>query len=423
MIRLLSFAAAPLAMLALAWGVLVWSRVVPAQAVGWSAWGAMLAALLACWRFRRTRVVLPLGLLALTLWVCGLFGSGGPAGGLGRVVVPALALLLPLNWLAASLAGDRGVLGRVPLTLAFLVSLQALVVLLVATGVLDGSTPGRPGALQALVRDAALWSPLPRALPVRLPQLAQLGAAVVAAWLLLRAARRDSPMDAGLAVALAGTMGVLHFADFDPRAGALAAGAALACAAPLAQDSYRMAFLDELTRLPGRRPLLADMQTLGGRYAIAMGDVDHFKKFNDTYGHDIGDEVLRMVAAQLGRVGGGGRAYRYGGEEFAILFPRREPAEALEHLDAVREAIAGAGFVVRSDKPAPPPGGAERRKGRAGAARGGRAKAPGTVTVTISLGVAGPGSGGAATPAEVLKQADKALYKAKKNGRNRVEKA
>jgi GGDEF domain-containing protein len=419
-IRFLSFVAVPLAMVALAWGVLVWLRVVPSALAAWAAYAAMLLALLACWRFRRTRVVLPLGLVALALWVCGLFGAGGPVGSLGRVVVPAVGLLLPLNWLAAALAGDRGVVTRVPLTLAFVVSLQALAVLLVATGVPDGSVPGRPGALQALVQGAALWNPLPWALPVRLPFFGALCAVVGMGWLLLRAARDDSPMDAGLAVGLGAAMGVLHFAAFEPRAAAMAAGAALACAAPLAQDSYRMAFLDELTRLPGRRSLLADMQTLGGRYAVAMADVDHFKKFNDTYGHDIGDEVLRMVAAHLGRVGGGGRAYRYGGEEFTILFPRREPAGAVEHLDAVRESIAGAGFVVRADKPGPPPGGGERRRGKA--AGGARSRTPGTVTVTISMGVAGPGSGGAASPAEVLKQADKALYKAKKNGRNRVEK-
>lgn len=419
MIRLLFFVAVPLAALALAWGALVWLRVVPSGAAPWAAYGAMLLAGLACWRFRRTRVVVPLGLLALALWAGGLLGGGGAPGSLGRVVAPALALLLPVNWLAAALAGDRGLLARVPLTLAFVVSSQALVVLLAATGVLDGSVPGRPGALHVLVAELAAWRPLPLALPTRLPQAALLCALCAVLWLLLRAVRDDSPMDAGLAVALAGAMGALHFADSPLRSGALAAGAALACAAPLVQDSYRMAFLDELTRLPGRRPLLADMQTLGGQYAIAMADVDHFKKFNDTYGHDTGDEVLRMVAAHLGRVGGGGRAYRYGGEEFAIVFPRRCPVEALEHLDAVREAVAGAGFVVRSGKPAPPAGG-ERRKGKG--ARAGGAKAPGTVSVTISMGVAGPGSGGAASPAEVLKQADKALYKAKKNGRNRVEK-
>ena len=53
---------------------------------------------------------------------------------------------------------------------------------------------------------------------------------------------------------------------------------------------------------------------------VAMVDVDHFKKFNDTYGHDTGDSVLRMIATKLQKVGGGGTAYRYGGEEFSIIF-------------------------------------------------------------------------------------------------------
>ncbi len=135
-----------------------------------------------------------------------LFGAGGPVGSLGRVVVPAVGLLLPLNWLAAALAGDRGVVTRVPLTLAFVVSLQALAVLLVATGVPDGSVPGRPGALQTLVQGAALWNPLPWALPVRLPFFGALCAVVGMGWLLLRAARDDSPMDAGLAVGLGAAM-------------------------------------------------------------------------------------------------------------------------------------------------------------------------------------------------------------------------
>ena len=56
---------------------------------------------------------------------------------------------------------------------------------------------------------------------------------------------------------------------------------------------------------------------------MAMIDVDHFKKFNDTHGHDIGDQVLKLVAARLAQVEGGGIAYRYGGEEFAVLFPDR----------------------------------------------------------------------------------------------------
>jgi diguanylate cyclase (GGDEF)-like protein len=56
-----------------------------------------------------------------------------------------------------------------------------------------------------------------------------------------------------------------------------------------------------------------------------MSDVDHFKRFNDTHGHDVGDQVLRLVASKLSKVSGGGRAYRYGGEEFALVFRRQNP--------------------------------------------------------------------------------------------------
>ena len=77
----------------------------------------------------------------------------------------------------------------------------------------------------------------------------------------------------------------------------LFAGLGLAGAAGWA--SYRMAFLDALTQLPGRRMLDERMARLGRRWAVAMIDVDHFKKFNDSHGHDVGDDVLRMVAAKL----------------------------------------------------------------------------------------------------------------------------
>ena len=64
-----------------------------------------------------------------------------------------------------------------------------------------------------------------------------------------------------------------------------------------------MAYHDELTGLPGRRALNEALLRVGSRYAVAMVDVDHFKHFNDAYGHEVGDQVLRMVAAQLDRGG------------------------------------------------------------------------------------------------------------------------
>ena len=87
-----------------------------------------------------------------------------------------------------------------------------------------------------------------------------------------------------------------------------------------------------------------------------MCDVDHFKKFNDTYGHDAGDQVLRMVASKLSHVGGGGRTFRYGGEEFLVVFRGRSASEAKPFVESLRCSIADAGFVLRSpDRPARKP--------------------------------------------------------------------
>jgi len=172
-----------------------------------------------------------------------------------------------------------------------------------------------------------------------------------------------------------------------------------------------MAFLDELTGLPGRRALNADFGRLGGRFSVAMVDVDFFKKFNDTYGHDVGDQVLQMVAMNLARVTGGGRAFRYGGEEFVVLFAGKDVEAVKQHLEDLREAIAAAAFTLR-DKDRPETAPKDKNKPASG-------KAGKTVSVTVSIGLAGA-SAEAGDPDTVLKAADKALYKAKKAGRNRV---
>jgi len=115
------------------------------------------------------------------------------------------------------------------------------------------------------------------------------------------------------------------------------------------QESHRLAFNDELTGLPGRRALQEAMAGLGPRYCLAMADVDHFKSFNDTHGHDTGDQVLKLVAARLARVTGGGRAFRYGGEEFTVLFPDRPLDDALPHLEAIRASVQGYRMAVRGE--------------------------------------------------------------------------
>jgi diguanylate cyclase (GGDEF)-like protein len=182
-------------------------------------------------------------------------------------------------------------------------------------------------------------------------------------------------------------------------------------------DSYKMAYLDELTGLPQRRALNEYLGTLGNQYAIAMVDIDKFKKFNDTHGHDVGDQVLQMVAARINQVRGGGKAFRYGGEEFMLVFKRKLLADATFFTDEVRKNIENYEMVIReseredADK-------AEKSLRKKGSFRSASQK----VSVTISAGVAEK-TNRADTAEDIIKMADKALYQSKKAGRNQVTEA
>lgn len=174
----------------------------------------------------------------------------------------------------------------------------------------------------------------------------------------------------------------------------------------LLKDAYTMAYIDTLTKIPARRSLEESFLKLGSTYTLAMVDIDLFKKFNDTYGHDVGDDVLKLVAEELQSVKGGGKAFRYGGEEFTIVFPNKVANEALVYLEDVRDSIAKRKFILRSnDRPKNKP---DKKI---------KPKNPKSVHVSVSIGVAYAPKNGKSTQ-EIMKQADTALYKAKENGRN-----
>ncbi len=170
------------------------------------------------------------------------------------------------------------------------------------------------------------------------------------------------------------------------------------------EDSYSMAYLDELTGIPSRRALRENLMKLGNKYVIAMVDIDFFKKFNDKYGHDVGDDVLKLVASNLVKVTGGGKAFRYGGEEFTILFPGKSISDVLPHLENLREQVSKAGYTRKPSK-----------------AQNSKRENSNQLFVTISIGVCEKNNI-YKDPNDVIKGADKALYRAKKKGRNCVSK-
>lgn len=241
-----------------------------------------------------------------------------------------LCLVIPVNVLIFSFFKERGIFSVWGLLrIGFILAQAAAAVWLL--------NPDQSAILHRIGKDL---------LPLTLRDFTPLSQASLIAFvlagirLIIRQVSQKSSQDISFIAVLAGMLYVLH-SEYDPIWYAILWGVSgIILITSIIQDSYSMAFSDELTGLPSRRALKQDMMKLGMNYAIAMLDIDHFKKFNDTYGHDTGDEVLRLVASTLREVAGGGRPFRYGGEEFTILFPGKSIQDALPHLEELREKVA-----------------------------------------------------------------------------------
>jgi diguanylate cyclase (GGDEF)-like protein len=327
-----------------------------------------------------------------------------------RAVYTAAVVLVPLNILVALLMPERGVSYHGDHRWLFIAAGELLLVAWIAS---SGRSALSGTAWQELLQHWLLRSP-PAPLLGRLLFCAAFAAAVWRAW--PHKGGPVSPIAVGQAGALAAFFIACEWAGNEAAFGVFTAAAGAILMVAILQESHRLAFNDELTGLPGRRALQEAMAGLGPHYVLAMADVDHFKAFNDTHGHDVGDQVLKLVAARLARVGGGGRAFRYGGEEFTVLFAHADLEDVLPHLEEIRASVQDYRMAVRGeDRPKKKEEGEKRR------APGDEDSVPPekVLSVTISIGAAAPGGAGA-TPALVLKAADEALYRAKRGGRNRV---
>ena len=366
------------------------------------------------WRFNRSRLVFSVAAVAVGHWLLLGPANNFTAGGAGEAGFVAYATVYPALLVTLALLPERGLLTRHGIVRTLLIGLLALVLTAIAVAPLwlapDIAETLRGGFIAIL---SPRLAPAEWAGWIELPHPATAIFILAAAFFVVRLVMLGRPpLESGAMGALVAVAAALHFAG-DPIATTLfSSSAALILVVAVVQDTYRLAFLDELTGLPGRRALTDETLKLGQSYAIAMLDVDHFKKFNDKYGHDVGDQVLRMVASRMERVNGGGKPFRYGGEEFTVLFPGKTKEEALPHLEALRESIADSGFVIRGkDRPRKKPDPPKKQKNK-----------PNKVSVTISIGVAERNDDDR-DPDAVLRQADQALYKAKKDGRNRVSAA
>jgi two-component system, cell cycle response regulator len=172
----------------------------------------------------------------------------------------------------------------------------------------------------------------------------------------------------------------------------------------LNEELAAIARRDPLTGLGNRRALREYLDLFEGRvaryghrYCMALLDVDHFKSYNDTYGHQGGDEILQTVAAQLkDQARAGDSLYRYGGEEFLCIFPEQSIETGTIAVERMRQAIEGLAIVHRDS----PMG-----------------------VLTVSAGMAMLDSEHTSSASDAVRQADEALYRAKQLGRNRIEQA
>ena len=385
-----------------------------AQAVDFYYYAVFSAGALLAWRFHPSRVILVLLTLLLAHRAIDFFSAGRIlAAGPGRIAFETVAFLLPLNFLVFSLIAERGfVLPATFPRLALLFLESVLVAVLCRPGELQS-----PSILRFHFLNAYWFS------WTKIPQLPLFAFVLCFAVLLVRFLLRHKPVDNGLLWSLAATLLGLQAGAISQIGSAYFATAGLILVASLVENSYFLAYHDELTSLPARRAFNDALLALELPYVVAAVDIDHFKNVNDTYGHDAGDQVLSMVAARLARIDSGGQAYRVGGEEFTVLFPGKTIKDVLPALEALRLAIAETSFRVRSTTDRRKvPRGPDRRGQKQRNAKSAERQKSGQLSVTISIGVAEPG-GKTGRIEDVIQAADKALYRAKRGGRNRIETA
>ena len=409
----------PVAILVVAALAVMFGRRLPASFAGFGVLGPytvlVVGASISLW-FNRGRAFVVLVSLLIAFVGYRLALDPHSANFAGRAVFAALAVFVPLNMLIVLLE-ERGISHFHNYRWLLLLITEILLTAWVA------------GAGKSVLSGTVWLSMLEHWLirPAPVPFLGRVLMAAAFAFAVYNAWKQHSPLDIGLAGAVVAffvacqwptTPGV--FAAFISAAGAILLVAVL-------QESHRMAFHDELTGLPGRRAFEERLVGLGPVYAIAMVDVDNFKIFNDTHGHDTGDQVLKLVGGRLAKLDGGGKAFRYGGEEFAVLFFDRTRKEALPHLETLRQNIETYRMTMRhNDRRGDFRPGNDRRSptGSPKSPRPGsdvRAfrKPDQGLSITVSIGVAEPDTF-LNSPSKVIRAADEALYRAKAQGRNRV---
>lgn len=312
-----------------------------------------------------------------------------------QAIYPVMCTLIPLNIAAFSQFKERGIFSLWGKIRMFLILIEFFVIYKIAVS--------NDPSIQKVINYKFINIPLEKTI---VHQITLLIFFITLMFFIIKAYVRNSIFDIRLVGVNLSVLMALFFINDKISFSIFLSAAGLMLIISIIEDSYSMAYLDELTGIPSRRALREALMKLGNKYVIAMVDIDFFKKFNDKYGHDVGDDVLKLVASNLVQVTGGGKAFRYGGEEFTILFPNKSINDVIPHLDNLRIKVSKSGYTRKPSK-------AQSSKSKRGNSS--------QLFVNISIGVCEKSSK-YKDPGDVIKGADKALYRAKKKGRNCVSK-
>jgi diguanylate cyclase (GGDEF)-like protein len=353
------------------------------------------------WLFDRSRIVLAMLMLALadrSLW---LFGSGDAATtDVDRIVFQAVAFLLPLNLLALSLITEDSLLTPRSGIRAALVLLQPLLV--------AGLCRAGPSEFAAALEFAYVDPTLTAWTPIAQPALLASGTAVA-----LQASRfvvRRNAIESGFVWAVLAVFVALQGTKYGWKPTNFFATAGLILVMTLLEASYKAAYVDEATGMPGRQAFDTALKGLGRRYSVAVIEIDQIKSYNNAHGQIVGGQILRLVAATISGLSVGGRVYHHAGDNFAALFPGKPSGDTLADLERIRKAVETLDLVLRGRDQV------RKRRDR----RNGANSALEELPVTISIGVA-ERNDAAIQPDAVIKTAYRALYQAKLEGGNLVK--
>ena len=310
--------------------------------------------------------------------------------------------MVPLNLLALTIfSRDR---------IRSVQTLSWLILLLLQATVLTGLQQVAPDELGSVLQTALIprswtvWSPL--------PQAGLLAFLVATGLLVSRYLESRNSLDTGFAWATV----MLYVAfvcpkwGWDPRGFLMTA--VLILVATLVLAAYRSAHRDELTGLPDREVLDLAVQRLPQRYAVALLEIDQLREVNNTYGRRVGDQLMSMAARKIVHASGAGKVFRYGQDQFLVLFPGKVPNDTLIALESMRKAVVSLDLLLRNRVLIVP------RKHGAAPAQGTEEVLP----VTLSVGTAGPGERPGRWE-DVMKAASTALFQAKHEGGNVVRRA